>query len=40
MGGPILTLYTSYDVFSGKDVPFWGVVDNAAHSGRPELRSA
>jgi len=23
-GGPILTIYTSYDVFLPKDVPFWG----------------
>jgi len=24
-GGPILTIYTSYDVFLRKKLPFWGV---------------
>jgi len=28
-GGLILMIYTSYDVFPRKDVPFVGVVDNA-----------
>jgi len=27
IGGPILTIYTSYDVFPCKDVPFMGSVD-------------
>jgi len=32
-GGPILTIYTSYDVFLPKDVPFGGLVDTAPHLG-------
>ena len=32
-GGPILTIYTSYDVFLPKDVPFGGVVDVPPHFG-------
>jgi len=31
--GPILTIYTSYDVFPCKDVPFWGSVDISPHLG-------
>ena len=31
--GPILTIYTLYDVFPRNDVPFLGVIDNAAHLG-------
>ena len=31
--GPILTIYTSYDVFPPKDVPFEGLVHTAAHFG-------
>ena len=31
--GPILTIYTSYDVFPPKDVPFGGVVHTAPHFG-------
>ena len=31
--GPILTIYTSYDVFPPKDVPFWGLVHTAPHFG-------
>ena len=30
-GGPILTIYTSYDVFSHKDVPFGGSDDKPPH---------
>jgi len=30
-GGPILTIYTSYDVFLPKDVPFGGFVDMPPH---------
>jgi len=29
--GPILTIYTSYDVFLPKDVPFGGIVHTAPH---------
>ena len=29
--GPILTIYTSYDVFPPNDVPFEGVVHTAPH---------
>ena len=29
-GGPILTIYTSYDVYLPKDVPFEGFVDTPA----------
>ena len=32
-GGPILTIYTSYDVFPPKDVPFGGFVDMPPHFG-------
>jgi len=32
--GPILTIYTSYDVFSCKDVPFGGSVDISPHWGK------
>jgi len=32
-GGPILTIYTSYDVFLPKDVPFGGFVDMPPHLG-------
>ena len=31
--GPILTIYTSYDVFPPKDVPFGGLVHTALHFG-------
>ena len=31
--GPILTIYTSYDVFPPKDVPFGGLVCSAPHFG-------
>ena len=31
--GPILTIYTSYDVFPPKDVPFGGLVHAAPHMG-------
>ena len=31
--GPILTIYTSYDVFLPKDVPFGGFVDIPPHLG-------
>ena len=31
--GPILTIYTSYDVFPPKDVPFGGLVQTAPHFG-------
>jgi len=31
--GPILTIYTSYDVFPPKDVPFGGLGHTAPHSG-------
>ena len=31
--GPILTIYTSYDVFPPKDVPFGGFVHTAPHFG-------
>ena len=31
--GPILTIYTSYDVFPPKDVPFGGLVHTASHFG-------
>jgi len=31
--GPILTIYTSYDVFRRKDVPFGGYVDIALLKG-------
>jgi len=31
--GPILTIYTSYDVFPRKDVPFGGCIDTAPHFG-------
>ena len=31
--GPILTIYTSYDVFPPKDVPFGGLVHTAPHLG-------
>ena len=31
--GPILTIYTSYDVFPPKDVPFGGLVYTAPHFG-------
>ena len=31
--GPILTTYTSYDVFPPKDVPFGGLVHTAPHFG-------
>ena len=31
--GPILTIYTSYDVFPSKDVPFGGLVHTAPHFG-------
>ena len=30
---PILTIYTSYDVFPPKDVPFGGLVHTAPHFG-------
>ena len=41
--GPILTIYTSYDVFSPKDVPFGGLVHTAPHFGgkipqKPQFR--
>ena len=32
-GGPILTIYTSYDVFLPKHVPFRGFVDMPPHLG-------
>jgi len=32
-GGPILTIYTSYDVFLPTDVPFGGLVDVPPHLG-------
>jgi len=32
-GGPILTIYTSYDVFLPKNVPFGGLVDVPPHLG-------
>ena len=32
-GGPILTIYASYDVFLPKDVPFGGFVDMPPHLG-------
>ena len=32
-GGPILTIYTSYDVFLPKDVPFEDLVDVPPHLG-------
>jgi len=32
--GPILTIYTSYDVFPPKDVPFGGLVHTAPHFGK------
>jgi len=32
-GGPILTVYTSYDVFLPQDVPFGGFVDMPPHLG-------
>ena len=31
--GPILTIYTSYDVFPPKDVPFGSIVHAAPHFG-------
>jgi len=31
--GPILTMYTSYDVFLRKEVPFGGVDEIAPHLG-------
>ena len=31
--GPILTIYTSYEVFPPKDVPFGGLVHTAPHFG-------
>ena len=31
--GPILTIYTSYDVFAPKDVPFGGLVHTVPHFG-------
>ena len=31
--GPILTIYTPYDVFPPKDVPFGGLVHTAPHFG-------
>ena len=31
--GPILTIYTSYDVFPPKDVPFGDLVHTAPHFG-------
>ena len=31
--GPILTIYTSYDVFPPKKVPFGGLVHTAPHFG-------
>ena len=31
--GPILTIYTSYDVFPPNDVPFGGLVHTAPHFG-------
>ena len=31
--GPIMTIYTSYDVFPPKDVPFGGLVYTAPHFG-------
>ena len=31
--GPILTIYTSYDVFPPKDVPFGGLIHTAPHFG-------
>jgi len=31
--GPIVTIYTSYDVFPPKDVPFGGFVDMPTHLG-------
>ena len=31
--GPILTIYTSYDVFPPKDVPFGGLVHTAPYFG-------
>jgi len=30
---PILTIYTSYDVFPRKDVPFGDCIDTAPHLG-------
>ena len=33
LSGPILTIYTSYDVFPAKDVPFGGLVHIAPHFG-------
>ena len=32
-GGPILTIYTSYDVFPRKEVPFGGLDEIAPHLG-------
>jgi len=32
-GGPTLTVYTSYDVFPRKNVPFWGSVDISPNLG-------
>ena len=32
-GGPILTIYTSYDVFLRKEVPFGGLDEIAPHLG-------
>ena len=32
-GGPILTIYTSYDVFLRKEVPFGGLDETAPHLG-------
>ena len=31
--GPILMIYTSYDVFPPKDVPFGGLIHTAPHFG-------
>ena len=31
--GPILTIYTSYDVFPPKGCAFWGLVHTAPHFG-------
>jgi len=31
--GPTLTIYTSYDVFPRKDVPFGGFIDTVPHLG-------
>jgi len=36
-GGPILTTYTSHDVFPFKDVPFSGFVDMPSHLRRQIL---